>query len=74
MQKLQTTLQATMQFNREHNHLLCKNTHIYTPNPQAHQHTFLSVMPVLKLLYPALLSFTAHIKGQQKTQLIDLFL
>lgn len=45
MQKLQTTLQATMQFNSEHNRLLCKNTHIYTPNPQPHRHTFLSVMP-----------------------------
>ena len=74
MQKLQITLQTTMQFNSEHNCLLCKNTHIYTPNPQPNPQTFLSVMPVLKLpISSCTVIYCSYIKGQQKTQLIDLF-
>ena len=75
MQKQHTTLQATMQFNSEHNRLLCKNTDFYNPNPQPNPQTFLSVMPILKLLYPAVLSFTAHTqRDNRKHNLLTFFL
>jgi len=51
MQKLQTTLQATILINSQHKCLLSKNTHSYTHTPLPHTRSntnFLSVNPFYK--------------------------